>query len=328
MRLSWIIPTVETFGSVREMIEVSNVLIDRGHHVSIFHPQGHKPRWLASKARFGGLSEIGSIPFDVMIGIVDWEPKLYDLVVKSNSKLKAICFMGFNPNDKKFPDILKGKRKPRGSADRIIRDAIEKKYLLLGDGGWQGDWLRDNVGVEMGPAFGGINLDMFHYLSGASVPYPPYRILYSGDGRERKGTDTVKAALTNLERRKDVSFIPESYYGKCVDQGKLVRFLQNGHIFVDGHRRAGWCNPVLEAMACGNAIVCTDIGATRDFAIHQETALKVPVDDVMAMENALYRLMTDDALRERLVVNGVEKSNEFDYREVVPALEQYFLERL
>jgi len=327
MKVGWCIPTIETFGSVREMIEVSNVFVELGHEVTIFHPQGHKCVWLPCSAKFKKLDTLHKEQLDVLIGIVDWQPELYDLMVGHNAKIKAVCLMGFNPHDTKLASILNGKRKPRDKADRILRDSIERGHVLLGDGGWQMDWVRERVPAAItGPAFGGINLEMFSTAQRKNTR-GPWRILHSGDGRERKGGDTVEEALTYLRIDGALLYETSTYWG-TIDQGELVGKLCKGDIFLDGHRRAGWCNPVIEAMACGNAIVCTDIGAVRDFAINEKTALVVPTSDPLAMAQAAVRLMKDTELLERLVGNGLKKVAEYDYKVVAPKLATYFQAQL
>lgn len=328
MNFGWIIPTVNTFGSVREMIEVSNVLVARGNDVTIFHPSGTRPTWLPCTASFNKLSNLKDIKLDVLIGIVDWEPDLYDLMVNHSAKIKAICLMGFNPHDSHLGSVWAGKKRARDKADRIVRDAIKNNYVIMGDGSWQNDWVREKVGIEPGPAFGGINLKMFNTNKRSYKTQSRWRLIYSGDYRERKGTDTVETALHITKDTTTYSINTAKYYGKYIDQEKLVEFYCNGDIFVDGHRRAGWCNPVIEAMACGNAVVCTNIGAVRDFAIHEETALVVPVDKPQLMANAIIRLIKDSELRKRLVKNGAHKVKEFDYEIIVSKFEDYFKERL
>lgn len=322
MRVGWICPTVNTFGSVREMVEVSNVLARRGHQVYIFHPEGNKPTWLPCAAYCAKLDQAAGANLDVMIGIIDWKPELFGLLARSRATLKAVCLMGFDPTEE-FAAILRGEQAPRDRADRMIRQAIESEYVILGDGGWQAEWVRTHVGIEPGPAFGGINLKMFSAKGRKERSGAPRRVLYSGDPRERKGTDTVQEALGLMEMA-SATFEPATYYGTHIDQGDLVAFLQGGDVFLDGHRRAGWCNPVIEAMACGNAVVCTDIGAVRDFAKDGETALVVPVGDAFAMAQAALRLLADDELRRRLVRNALIWVRMYDYEIVAPRLETYF----
>ncbi|MGV1015585.1 MAG: glycosyltransferase, partial [Methyloceanibacter sp.] len=56
---------------------------------------------------------------------------------------------------------------------------------------------------------------------------------------------------------------------------------------------------LLEAAACGRAMVATDAPGCREIAIEGETALTVPVDDVEALATAMGRMAADPALRER-----------------------------
>ncbi len=55
---------------------------------------------------------------------------------------------------------------------------------------------------------------------------------------------------------------------------------------------------LLEAAACGRAMVATDAPGCREIAIEGETALTVPVDDVPALAEAMARLTADASLRE------------------------------
>lgn len=60
---------------------------------------------------------------------------------------------------------------------------------------------------------------------------------------------------------------------------------------------------LLEAAACGRAIIASDVSGCREIAIHERNALLVPPTDVAALRNAIARLCADKALRERF---GVE----------------------
>jgi len=71
------------------------------------------------------------------------------------------------------------------------------------------------------------------------------------------------------------------------------------HFAVLASRREGLPKSLLEAAACGRAMVATDAPGCREIAIEGETALTVPVDDVDALANAMARLAGDAALRQR-----------------------------
>ena len=71
------------------------------------------------------------------------------------------------------------------------------------------------------------------------------------------------------------------------------------HFAVLASRREGLPKSLLEAAACGRAMVATDVPGCREIAIDGETALTVPVDDVPALAEAMARLAADAALREK-----------------------------
>lgn len=326
LKIGWVIPTVGIFGAVREMLEVSNALIRIGHSVTVYHPGGKAQQWLPSGVAYGDLAQAVTEPLDVMIGIVDWQPELYEVVTSCRAGVKAICLMGFSGSAEMAAGLRKEKP-PADKAERVLVDAMDRGLVILADSQWQVDWLYANTGYAAGPPFGGVNLAQFHQAA-MKRPRSRLRVLASGDPRERKGSDTVGEALQIAGARMGRRMETDAYWGKGFTQTELAEFLQDGDLFVDGHRRAGWCNPVAEAMACGTAVVCTNIGATQDFAIHEETALVVPVNDVEAMAQAVERILTDNDLRRRLVRNGLEQIKKFDYNRVAAVLEGYLTERV
>lgn len=328
LKIAFVSPTIGCFGAIREMIEVSNVLIGKGHKVYIYHPEGGDCKWLQCFAECRKLNSITFDSFDVLIGVIDWQPQLYDELLKTKSTVKAICLLGFEPTEE-MAQALRGESTKLDKAQRIILDAIKRKFLILADSSWQVNWVRKNVGYAAGPAFGGVNLNMF-YPSREEKSEEEIRIIYSGDPRERKGTDTVEAAIEMIKASytgtKKIIF--DSYWGKKFTQPILVNFIQKGHIFLDGHRRAGWCNPVAEAIACGVVPVCTRIGAVSDFAIDGETALVVELDDAEAMAQAAISLVDNVALRKKLSKNGLNLIQKFSYDRVVPILENVLVKKI
>jgi glycosyltransferase involved in cell wall biosynthesis len=72
------------------------------------------------------------------------------------------------------------------------------------------------------------------------------------------------------------------------------------HVAVLASRREGLPKSLLEAAACGRAIIATDVPGCREVARAGVNALLVPPDDVAALAAALERLARDLALRRRL----------------------------
>jgi phosphatidyl-myo-inositol alpha-mannosyltransferase len=69
---------------------------------------------------------------------------------------------------------------------------------------------------------------------------------------------------------------------------------------------------LLEAMASGTALVASDLDGHRNVATHDVDALLAPVGDAEALARALEQVLTDPALRERLVAGGDRRAAELD----------------
>jgi glycosyltransferase involved in cell wall biosynthesis len=69
-------------------------------------------------------------------------------------------------------------------------------------------------------------------------------------------------------------------------------------------RREGLPKSLLEAAACGRAMVATDAPGCREIAIEGVTALTVPVDDAKALARAMETLAGDQSLRKRFAANA------------------------
>ena len=153
-------------------------------------------------------------------------------------------------------------------------------------------------------------------------PPPPVTAAYAGRMLADKGVHTLIQAFALLGKRGSSlqlllagdtdkenpgSLVPEqlrefaslygiSWLGHVADiRGVWAR----AHFAVLASRREGLPKSLLEAAACGRAMVATDAPGCREIAIEAETALTVPVDDVNALAAAMEKLAGDAALREK-----------------------------
>ena len=103
--------------------------------------------------------------------------------------------------------------------------------------------------------------------------------------------------------------------------------LYNQHaIFFSPSLGEGWALPPAESMSCGCAVVCTDIGGHKDYAIDGETALLVQPKEVDEMAATIHRLISERELRLRLA-NAAHKliTTEFNWEKSVERLESILL---
>jgi hypothetical protein len=60
----------------------------------------------------------------------------------------------------------------------------------------------------------------------------------------------------------------------------------------------------LEAMSCGRAVIGTDGGGTKEYIVHDQSGLIVPVKDASALASGMIKLLTDENERNRLAENA------------------------
>ncbi|MBI5168807.1 MAG: glycosyltransferase family 4 protein [Candidatus Eisenbacteria bacterium] len=165
----------------------------------------------------------------------------------------------------------------------------------------------------------------------AKTPHPS--LVYVGRLRRYKGLDWVIRTLPRLRSRAPglrLSVIGDGpWQGELVKQAAacgvsdLVDFrgflpareklplLQSAWALVQPSPKEGWGLTVVEAGACGTAVVAADSPGLRDSVCRDQTGLLVPYGDDDALADALARVLGDTALRERLATAGVQWASGF-----------------
>ncbi|HEY2888235.1 MAG TPA: glycosyltransferase family 4 protein [Candidatus Limnocylindrales bacterium] len=81
---------------------------------------------------------------------------------------------------------------------------------------------------------------------------------------------------------------------------------------------------LLEAMAAGTAIVCSDIHGYKGVARRGREALLVPPRDPKDLAAALAKVLGNDQLRDAMGASGVERAAEFSWERVTAKVEDYY----
>lgn len=90
------------------------------------------------------------------------------------------------------------------------------------------------------------------------------------------------------------------------------RYYRVAGLFVLPSRFEGFPNALLEAMACGCAVIATNSpGGTSEIVRHDVDGLLIPPGDLETLTKEMDRLMTDAGERSRLGVRAVEVSSRF-----------------
>jgi glycosyltransferase involved in cell wall biosynthesis len=187
----------------------------------------------------------------------------------------------------------------------------------------------------------GVDLDTFHLRNTRIVNSCGKPIVMAIiRGARFKGGDVALKALNIINGKLPIHVIlvgeyytvnrlfskvkPEFTYTlfRNVDDETLAKLYSSSDIFIFTSYREGFGLPPLEAMACGTAVVTTDCGGNRDYAVNGYNTLIVPPGDPKAVAEATLKILRDNELRERLVKNGMETAKQWTWNKVVNKFEE------
>jgi glycosyltransferase involved in cell wall biosynthesis len=133
---------------------------------------------------------------------------------------------------------------------------------------------------------------------------PEARLVVVGDGPHR---EALEAAARRQALGYSVDFVG------FLSAAEKVRLLREAWVLVQPSPKEGWGLTVVEAGACGTAVVAADSPGLRDSVRRDETGLLVPYGDDSALADALVRVLDDRELRERLARAGIEWAGRFSW---------------
>lgn len=181
-------------------------------------------------------------------------------------------------------------------------------------------WLRSTLARKHGLSASVLVTPVDPLIGTASVigrePSAPLRVCMLDHSYRWKGTaagvrafEAVREALGGRARL--VMFGTRNRWtGRCDEHhgtvtGTELRDLYHScHVYLCSSWREGLGMPPMEAMACGAALVTTEHGGARDYAVHEKTALTAQPDDWPGLYLALRRLALNESDRLRLARNG------------------------
>lgn len=128
-----------------------------------------------------------------------------------------------------------------------------------------------------------------------------WSLLILGEGQERRSLEALIEQLGLKDRVHLPGWVREPN-----------STLQNMDLFVMSSYYEGSSNAMLEAMACGVAVIATDCTSSVREIIHDGVnGVVVPVNDIHAMASAMDRLMTNQAERRRLGSSAIGVIDQF-----------------
>lgn len=198
-------------------------------------------------------------------------------------------------------------------------------------------WLREmakQLGVECSYIPNGLDFDKFG-LDTPTQKRNPKQVMMLYHSYPVKGSaDGLQALRIVRERVPDLRVslfgtptpngeVPDWMdYHRLPRQDELRACYNRAAIFVSPSRTEGWPLPPAEAMLCGVALVATDIGGHREYAVHEQNSLLSPAGDPGKIAENVMRLIQDSDLRNRLAIAGHACAKQFSWGRAVNSFEE------
>lgn len=356
LRITFVLPlwSRKPGGGSRVVYEYANGLAERGHAVTVVHAAVLEPWQYRRRLNYRrepkvlarGLLDIaggrpGGPPWHRLHPGVDvrYVPNLAARHVPDADVVVATAWRTAE-SVARYPDS-KGRKHyliqhyetwdaPARRVDATWRAPLRKIVIA--------EWLED-VGRRLGSVdvvriANGIDHERFTVVRPVAGRAPRVAMLWSGapvkggaagiaalDEARRSLPDLAAVLFGTGPRPRDLPGWID--YRHNPSQDELVGHIYNGSsIYLCPSLSEGWHLPPAEAMACGCAVVSTDIGGVRDYAIPGETALLAPPGDRGALASRVIDLCRDDALRVRLAEAGNRLIRTFTWDRAVERFEE------
>jgi glycosyltransferase involved in cell wall biosynthesis len=204
-------------------------------------------------------------------------------------------------------------------------------------------WLVD-IGIEYGSPREqlvhvpyGMDHDLFRVITPPDERPVDVAVLYVKHPTKGWGVASEALALVR-ERRPDLrvevfGVLPPAtpiptwmHFQRGLDREHLVSGIYNqAKVFLQASWREGFGLTAVEAMASGCALVTTDNGGSRDYALPGETAIVAPPGDAAGLAAGITSLLDDDDRRIAMARSGAAYTRRFTWARAAESAEAHLL---
>jgi GT2 family glycosyltransferase/glycosyltransferase involved in cell wall biosynthesis len=322
-RLLFILPVLRPGGGANVIVDEATAMREMGVDAQIFNLAGHQAgfeqsyRGLTVPVLYGAKEDLVNQAgrFDAVVATanftVEW---LAPVAGRTDCPILGYYVQEFEPY--------------MYSSETVDYQRAWASYALLPDlvrftkTEWTRQEVKSHIGVDCRPIGISLNIDLLRPRprSGPDWPERPLRVVAMVRPRplyrnpkltmtllrqlSRQYTADVEIVIFGVPlENPDFAELPRDFAWRLagvLTQKQVASLLNEADIFVDFSSHQSMGLTVLEAMACGAAVIAPQRGGAVTFARHEENSLVVDTSSPEACWQALQRLVEDDELRARL----------------------------
>jgi GT2 family glycosyltransferase len=325
LRVVYVTEDTGVGGGHRDVFEHLNRLAERGYEVSLYS-LGGRPSWFDLRVpleTFKSYRElIAALSKVDAIKVATWWGTAEPVWLASVRRGIPVYFVqdietSYYPLDSRAQNAVLANYRP------------EFRYMTIST--WNLEQLSE-LGLSATLMPPGIDLDTYRPIE---TERRGDAILAVGRSHHLKNLDLTVAAWQALpEPRPELWLfgiepeLGEKYGARYVtapSDDEVNELMNRATALVQTSRHEGFCLPLLEAMAAGTAVVCTDAHGNRDFCVDGINCLmaEAKVDAVAA---ALDRVLSSRELRESLAAEGRRTAAQYSWGRRIDPLDAFFSE--
>jgi len=308
-------------GGVRIILEYLNRLHERGWHVEVYSLDQNKPTW-----------------FPLHTGIPWWKFANYGHLVRHLAERDAFKVATWWKTAYAVAEASKA-----GEGFYLIQD-IEMSYYTAPK---QQEEVSDSYNLGLahfttskwvknrlpGTYYVGIGLDLDLYRP-LAARRQINAILSLSRPQRLKGWSLHCEVYRKLHHTKKFALRTFGVMGvhppfstplpRGISDEELVQWYNRTGIFLSTSQHEGFSLTLLEAMACGAVVVCTDADGNMQFCRDKENSLVVPFGDADALVSACEYLLDSPDTLIKLQEGGFETAQQWPWEPVIDRLEALF----
>ncbi|MEM1446156.1 MAG: glycosyltransferase family 4 protein [Planctomycetota bacterium] len=238
-------------------------------------PFNDKQRWIIREG-YVGLEQMHALQCDHLIAITD-------------AMVEAFAEKNIAPRDK-FTVIPSGVEIDRFAGPALTSGAPGSTGCESGAGA-----RPPTIGLvaRLDPLKG--HRDLIAALPCIMQGVPHAKVVFVGDGFDREGILSAIDASPHRDRIELKNLVPFD---------AMPAMYREVDVCVLPSYQEGQSRVLVEALAAGCGVVAYDVGGIPEVCVHETTGLLVSVGDTQALGDEIVRMLTDHALRRRLVSQG------------------------
>ncbi len=335
-KISFLLPNSGIGGGVRSTMRLGNGLIKRGHQVRIFYRNDKK---------VDAVTKLKSLYLNKKYKLVDWLSYFEGEKIEYN-KLKPDFF----DNNEIVVSMcaqttIDLSEIPNNNVIKMMhcRGAEYENWEKMLEA-WKIDipkivgcsrlakMMKQETGYDViGIVPNGVNTDEYYpsveesFRTGVGSGYrwrptkDPHSIIRIMNIIGKELEDTPKYLYGSGKKPKGIG---NTYYKRfpTVEEGRNL--YSKSKVWFLTSFEEGFGNPILEAMACGCAVISTDCGGPSDIISHGNNGFLVDIGNTGAIVYYIKKLLVDNELREEISKNAIETAKYYSWEHAINCFEE------